>query len=257
MMTERFIREVIFERRPALGVLWLGDPDATQHNHPLGSVAHLEALRQSDSRAREVIEAVATRRAAGEDILLIVGSDHGHQTVTGVIDVAQDLIAAGLKEAEDSRDVVVASNGTSALIYVDPACGDRVPAIHAHLDRVDWADRFGSAETLHSMGQAPHQGLAFAVSMRSSDEPNGQGIRGTSLVAKPNAGKADRLGCGQHGGLGSYEQMPFLMISGTGFVSGAVRQAPAKVVDLAPTILTHLGKPADGMDGVALQQVRA
>lgn len=26
MMTERFIREVLFERRPALGVLWLGDP---------------------------------------------------------------------------------------------------------------------------------------------------------------------------------------------------------------------------------------
>jgi arylsulfatase A-like enzyme len=256
VMTERFIREVIFERRPALGVLWLGDPDATQHNHPLGSDAHLEALRQSGARAAEVIEAVEACRAAGEDILLIVGSDHGHQTVTGVIDIAQDLVSAGLKETEDSRDVVIASNGTSALIYVDPACADRLPAIQAYLDQVDWADRVGSAETLHLMGQAPHQGLAFAVSMRTTNEPNGHGIRGTSLVAKPSAGKADRLGCGQHGGFGSYEQMPFLMISGTGFAPGAIRQAPAKVVDLAPTILVHLGQLADGMDGVALQQVR-
>jgi arylsulfatase A-like enzyme len=257
LMTERFIREVIFERRPALGVLWLGDPDATQHNHPLGSVEFLEALKQSDGRAGEVIEAVEACRAAGEDILLIVGSDHGHQTVTGVIDVARDLIVAGLKDSEDSRDVVIASNGTSALIYVDPTREDRIPVIHAHLDRVEWADRVESGETLHSIGQAPLHGLAFAVSMRSSDEPNGYGIRGTSLVAKPSAGKADRLGCGQHGGFGAYEQMPFLMISGTGFASGAVRQARTEVVDLAPTILAHLGQVTDGMDGVALQQIRA
>jgi arylsulfatase A-like enzyme len=257
IMTERFIRGVIFERRPALGVLWLGDPDATQHNHPLGSVAHLEALRQSDMRAAEVIEAVEVCRAAGEDILLAVGSDHGHQTVTGVIDVVQDLVSAGLKEAEDSRDVVVASNGTSALIYVDPVCADRVPAIQAHLDRVEWAGRIESAETFHRIGQAPHHGLAFAVSMRMTNEPNDHGIPGTSLVVKPGIGKADRLGCGQHGGLGPYEQMPFLMISGTGFAPGTIRQAPARVVDLAPTILTHLGQFANGMDGVALQQIRA
>jgi arylsulfatase A-like enzyme len=257
IMTERFVREVTHERRPALGVLWLGDPDATQHNHPLGSAEFLEALRQSDARASEVIEAVDACRAAGEDILLIVGSDHGHQTVTGIIDIASDLIAAGLKQSVDSRDVVIASNGTSALIYVDPACRDRISAIRTHLDGVEWADRVEAAETLHLIGHAPHHGLAFAVSMRSSDEPNSHGIRGASLAAKPSAGKADRLGCGQHGGFGTYEQMPFLMISGAGFTPGAVRRARAGVVDLAPTILTHLGHVADGMDGVALQQIRA
>jgi len=253
-MTERFVRDVLFERRPALGVLWLGDPDATQHNHPLGSADNLEALKQSDLRAREVMEAVRARRAAGEDILLLVGSDHGHQTVTGIIDVGHDLISAGFKSSEHSRDVVAVSNGTSALVYVHAHCSDRIPALRAYLERADWVGRVVPAEALHSIGQAPHHGLAFAISMRGSDEPNCHGVRGTSLVAKPASGKADRLGCGQHGGSGTYEQLPFLMIDGAGFAPAAVRQTEAAVVDIAPTILAHLGLAADGVDGTALQR---
>ncbi|TKW79348.1 MAG: nucleotide pyrophosphatase [Bradyrhizobium icense] len=254
IMTQRFIDEVLLEQGPALGVLWLGDPDATQHIHPLGSPEYHQALRQSDARAQEVIEAVEQRRTAGEDILLIVGSDHGHQTVSGVIDIEQDLVAAGLKDSESSRDVVVSSNGTSALIYVHPNVAGRIAALGQHLARANWAGRVISADTLHLIGQAPHQNLAFAVSMRASDEANVHGVRGTSLVAKPAFGKPDRLGCGQHGGFGTYEQSPFLMISGGGFTPGATRMRTASVVDIAPTILAHLGVAADGMDGAALQE---
>ncbi|MCA6111965.1 alkaline phosphatase family protein [Bradyrhizobium cenepequi] len=253
-MTERFIHEVVFGRRPALGILWLGDPDATQHISPLGSAEHLEALRQSDLRAQEVIEAVEACRARAEDILLMIGSDHGHQTVTSVVDIDQDLVAAGLKDSEPSRDVIVSSNGTSALIYVHPDCSDRLGALAAHLDRAAWAGRIVSADDLHRIGQAPHHQLAFAVSMRANDEPNAYGVRGTSLVAKPSSGKADRLGCGQHGGFGAYEQSPFLMISGNGFAAGKVRETAATVVDIAPTILAHLRLAQDGMDGAALQR---
>jgi arylsulfatase A-like enzyme len=254
MMTERFIRDVLFERRPALGVLWLGDPDATQHNVPLGSPDYLEALKQSDLRAREVIEAVEICRAAGDDILLIIGSDHGHQTVTDVIDIEHDLVAAGLKSSELSRDIVVSSNGTSALVYVHPDCSDRLAALAAHLDQADWVGRVVPASDLELIGQSPLHHLAFAVSMREGDGPNAYGVRGTSLAAKPASGKADRLGCGQHGGLGFYEQMPFLMIDGSGFQAGGVRQTCASVVDLAPTILAHLGEAADRMDGASLQR---
>jgi hypothetical protein len=253
-MTERFIREVLFKRRPALGVLWLGDPDATQHNYPLGSAENLEALKQSDLRAQEVIEAVRTCRAAGEDILLMVGSDHGHQTVTGVIDIEHDFISAGLKDSENSRDVVAVSNGTSALVYVHPDFSGRIPALRAHLERVDWVGRVVPAETLDLIGQAPHHCLAFAISMRASNEPNAYGVRGTSLVAKPASGKADRLGCGQHGGLAAFEQAPFLFVSGNGFVPGLARGEAACVIDIAPTVLAHLGVSRSGMDGRTLQR---
>jgi predicted AlkP superfamily pyrophosphatase or phosphodiesterase len=254
MMTARFIDEVLSERGPALGVLWLGDPDATQHNHPLGSPEYREALRQSDARAREVMDAVEDRRAAGEDILLIIGSDHGHQTVTGVIDIEHDLVTAGLKDSENSHDIVVSSNGTSALIYVHPGAADRIQALGLHLDRADWAGRVISADKLHLIGQAAHHHLAFAVSMRASDEVNMHGVRGTSLAAKPAFGKPDRMGCGQHGGLGTHEQSPFLMISGSGFTPGSTRRSSARVVDIAPTILAHLRLAAGGMNGAALQE---
>jgi hypothetical protein len=253
-MTERFIREVVFKRRPALGVLWLGDPDATQHNYPLGSADNLEALKQSDLRAREVIEAVRTCRAAGEDILLMVGSDHGHQTVTGVIDIEHDFISVGLKDSENSGEVLAVSNGTSALIYVHPDCSGRIPALRAHLERVDWVGRVVPAETFDLIGQAPHHCLAFAISMRASNELNAHGVRGTSLVAKPASGKADRLGCGQHGGLAPFEQAPFLFVSGNGFVPGLAREEAACVIDIAPTVLAHLGVSYSGMDGHTLQR---
>jgi hypothetical protein len=150
--------------------------------------------------------------------------------------------------------VVAVSNGTSALIYVHPDCSGRIPALRAHLERVDWAGRVVPAESLDLIGQAPHHCLAFAISMRAGDEPNAHGVRGTSLVAKPASGKADRLGCGQHGGLAAFEQAPFLLVSGNGFVPGLARQEAARVIDIAPTVLVHLGLPCSGMDGRALQR---
>ncbi|MEO8714873.1 MAG: nucleotide pyrophosphatase, partial [Acetobacteraceae bacterium] len=65
-------------------------------------------------------------------------------------------------------------------------------------------------------------------------------------------GKPDRLGCGQHGGLSAWEQMPFLMIEGAGFTPGDMPRE-ARIVDLASTILCHLGQAFAGLDGVALQ----
>jgi hypothetical protein len=82
-------------------------------------------------------------------------------------------------------------------------------------------------------------------------------VRGLSYESKPVAGKATHLHCGQHGGLAKYEQMPFLMIDGTGFAPGAPFSAPTSPIDIAPTVLAHLQLPAEGMDGRALQRNRA
>jgi arylsulfatase A-like enzyme len=253
VLTERFVNQVLAGNRFPLSVLWLGHPDTTQHDHALGSPEHLAALRQADGHADLVIGAVEELREAGDDVLLIVGSDHGHQTVVGVIDVEAELIDAGLKDAPDSADVVSISNGTAALIYVDQAFEDRTTALHEFLRSRDWAEHVVSADRLGTVGQAPHQQLAFAVSLRSSAEANSYGVPGCSLVAKPT-GKPDRFGCGQHGGLGVFEQSPFLMINGPRFKAGEVRDDPTSIVDIAPTILGHLGLDALGMDGNPLSR---
>jgi arylsulfatase A-like enzyme len=253
-LAERFITEVLVERRPALGVLWLGEPDASSHAHPLGSPMHLDALRQSDATARLLLDAVARLRDAGDDVLLIVCSDHGHQTVRGVIDIEAELIAAKLKQPGDS-DIVTASNGTSALVYVHERAHGRIGAVGDFLAAQPWVGRVIGVHQFAEIGQAPRHSLAFAVDMASTEDVNAFGIPGQSYEAKPAAGKADHLGCGQHGGLARYEQAPFLLIDGKGFTPGAERSEPTSAVDHAPTILTHLGLSAGGMDGRALQRV--
>ena len=253
VMTEHFIAEALGANQPALALLWCAEPDHIQHDVPLGSPEHLAVLAEADRNAGAVIDAVGRLRGSGDEVLLIVGSDHGHETVSGLIDVEGDLIAAGLKSDRGSRDVVSQSNGTAVLIYVAP---ERA-ALHAPLDAFlrsrDWADHVLGPHELASVGQAPHNGLAFAVSMRASTAPNQFGVPGTALAAMPRDGEAHPVGAGQHGGLGAFEQSPFLMIDGDGFAPGATSTRTTRIVDLAPTILTYLRLPATGMDGSALQ----
>ncbi len=255
-MTERFIADALGERQPALAVLWLGEPDHIQHNTALGSPEHLDVLRQADRHAGMAIAAVERRRAAGDDILLIVGSDHGHETVSGVVDIEAELIAAGLKSAANSNDIIAVSSGTSSLIYLHPSAEHRRDSLGDFLASQPWAGQVIGTANLAAVGQAPHYGLALAVSLKADASENEFGIPGRSLAAKPRWGKPDRLGCGQHGGLGRYEQSPVLLIDGPGFAAGAARDAAVHVTDLAPSIMRHLGIPAPGMDGRPLQQAR-
>lgn len=252
-MTERFVTEALGPSGPALSVIWFGEPDHIQHEKPLGSPEHLDVLREADRNLGTIIAAIDRLREDGDEVLLIAGSDHGHETVTGIIDIEAGLVAAGLKASLDSDDVVIAANGTSALIYVHPDHLKRLDPLDDFLRTRFWAGSVAGPDDLGAVGQAAHGGLAFAVSMKGDDAPNGFGVPGSCLAVKPQGGKVDRLGFGQHGGLNAYEQSPVLVIDGPGFAGGAVRTAPAAIVDIAPTVLSHLGLVAEGLDGTALQ----
>jgi arylsulfatase A-like enzyme len=252
-MTGRFIDEVLIERRPPLAILWLAEPDATQHSVPLGSPQHLAVLAEADANARRVVEAADRLREKGDDVLLILCSDHGHQTVSRLIDVEAELIAEGLKAGRDSDDVVTPTSGTSTLVYVHPRHADKAAAIGQFLSEQDWIDRVIPGPELASVGQAARGGLSFAVSLKSDEEPNAFGVPGRSCESLPVPGKVTHLDCGQHGGLARYEQMPFLMIDGPGFAEGTTSSAATSPIDIAPTSLAHLQLPAQGMDGRPLQ----
>ena len=186
-MTLRFVEEVLFDRRPALALLWMGEPDASQHVMPLGSPQHLAVLRQADANLARVVEAVDRLRDKGDDVLLIACSDHGHQTVSRVIDIEAELVAVGLKEGRQSGDIVTPTSGTSTLVYVHPDHAAKTGDIGAFLSSRDWVDRVVPAAELASVGQAPHQSLAFAISLKSDDEPNAFGVRGHSYESRPAA----------------------------------------------------------------------
>jgi len=250
VMTERFVEEALNHRKPSLAVIWLGHPDTTQHVVPLGSPAHLHALATADWHAGRVIEAAVRLRDDGEDILLIVGSDHGQVTANGTIDVEAELVAAKLKANRESPDLVVAANGTAVLLYLDHRCKDRATDVIGFLKSCPWVDRVIAEDGLWEVGLGPQHGLVAAVTLRNSSEANAYGISGTALTARDSY--MPPPGCGQHGGLAEAEQAPFLLISGTGFAAGAVHRR-SSLVDIAPTVLAHLGLPATGMDGRPLQ----
>lgn len=252
--TERFASEVVLERRPDFALLWTAEPDTSQHALALGSEAHHQVLAKADRHVGLVLRSVEQARGSGEDVLFLVGSDHGHETVTEVVDIAGELIGAGLKADAASDDVMVAPNGTAALIYVDSALGDRIPQIDRFLRAQVWAGQVFAADDLESGAGLPlGGGLAFAVAMAADEGLNPHGVPGRSFAAKPVAGKGDRIGFGQHGGLGRYEQSPVLIIEGDGFDGGRSVATRSSAVDIAPTVLRFLGLPFEQLDGRPLQ----
>jgi arylsulfatase A-like enzyme len=248
-MTDRFLDEVLRRRRPALAVLWLCEPDHTQHGHPLGSPEHLAAVAGADSCAARVAAAV---EAEGDDVLLVLCSDHGHETIDKVIPLEAMLIEAGLKAALGSSDLVVASNGTSASIYLSEGSRHRSGEIVEFLRGQAWIGEVYAGPDLAAVGLSTDTPLAIALTPRNSHGPNPHGVPGTShAIADPLSGDT-HVGCGQHGGLGRYEQQPFLFLRRGGFGRGRRIDAPSSPVDIAPTILRHLGLAGDGMDGTPL-----
>jgi arylsulfatase A-like enzyme len=67
---------------PALSVLWLRDPDTTEHQYGPGAKAVRDALAANDRLLGELLDRLrATGLAASTDV--IVMSDHGHSSVAG------------------------------------------------------------------------------------------------------------------------------------------------------------------------------
>lgn len=253
-LTDWFTSEVLQVRRPRLSVLWLANPDQGMHAGPLGSPTHLDAIAGADRAFAQVERTVEALRDAGEDILFLVGSDHGQETVRERVAVAARLIDAGLKDGPDSTEVVVAPQGGSGLIYVAQAAEGRIPAILSFLEAQPYiAEVFHGAEMLH-LGQRPENGLHIAFAMARSPEPNEFGVAGliTVCVSDEKPGKPE--GFGSHGGLGDFERHPFLIANGGGFAPGTVETGVTRLIDVAPTVMRYLGLSRDGMDGLALPQ---
>ena len=116
VLTDKFI-SILMERPPSVATLWLSEPDKTMHAFPLGSPQHLMALREVDMHVGAVAETVERLRDRGHDVLLLVGSDHGHESVTETVPVERRLYEAGFKVGLESPEIVVAPQGSSAFIH--------------------------------------------------------------------------------------------------------------------------------------------
>jgi len=250
-MTDRFCAEIVEGRAPALALMWLSEPDYTGHHSPLGSPQHRAAIAAADRCVRQVFETVRRLDPSGDDIIFIAGSDHGMETISEAVDVSGLLVAAGLKAAPGSSDVVVAPQGTSATIFFSEAARDRAPAAADFLRRENWAGRVVAGAQLAHVGLPTDTALQVAVAMATDGRVNPHGVQGYgAIVANPEDSES-KIGFGQHGGLGANEQSPFLIVEGGGFAARReTRQS--SLIDVAPTVLRHLRIDHDDMDGRAL-----
>ena len=250
-MTDRFCAEIVAERAPALALMWLSEPDYTGHHSPLGSPQHREAIAAADRCVRQVFETVRRLDPSGEDILFMTGSDHGMETVDETIDLDGRLIEAGLKSAPASSEVVVAPNGTSALLYFADPAGTLVGQVSRFLETEEWVGRTFVGPELAAAGLPTGSPMQIAVTLKPDERTNPHGVPGHSHVVRDALEPKDATGFGQHGGLGKNEQRPFLFISGGGFTP-ALRHGRSSLIDIAPTVLRHLALSSTGMDGRAL-----
>jgi type I phosphodiesterase/nucleotide pyrophosphatase len=248
-MTERFCREVIEERKPAISFTWLCDPDHTLHGVPLGSPAHAEALSGAERCVLQIVRTVERLRAKGEEILLLVGSDHGQETIGAAVSIEDWLAERGLWRQLEAGDVAVAGQGTSALLYATDAGRAALTAVLDAMRREPWADGVLAGDDLGRYGFAAEGGVVAAVNMARRPDANRYGVLGKRWVVA-EGDKPVPVGSGQHGGWGPDETRPFLMLN-DGRMTG-VRAAPSNLVDIAPTIVSYLGLPVEGFDGTHL-----
>src|SRR5262249_22389956 len=165
----RLCDEVLRGRAPALSVLWLSEPDHTGHHTPLGSPAHRRAIASADANVRRVAETVTALDPSGERILFVVGSDHGMETVDKTIDLDGLLLEAGLKRALNSSDVVVAPNGTAALLYFAEPTGALVAQVARFLKTQDWIGRTFVGSALAEAGLPTGTAAQIALTQRHDD----------------------------------------------------------------------------------------
>jgi hypothetical protein len=249
-MTERFCAEVLCERRPAIAVLWLANPDHTLHGAPLGSPAHHEALCASERCVRLVVETVERLRRAGDDILLLIGSDHGQETIGDGLDLEGWLAEFGLGAALASGQIAVAGQGTAALLYASaegrPGLRDALAAMREE----EWADGVVPEDGLHALHYAAQGGVVAAVNTARREDANPYGVPGRRwCISDPSA--PPKIGYGQHGGWGPDETRPFLLLNAADLAPGVLHR-PSSLVDIAPTLLAFLGLPGEGLDGAPL-----
>jgi arylsulfatase A-like enzyme len=249
-MTQRFCTEVLTWRRPAVAVLWLAHPDATLHGAPLGSPAHLDALRHADRCVAEVLYTVRRLREEGDHVLLLAGSDHGQETIAGSVDLDAWLCAQGLAHEVEAGHVAVAGQGTAALLYATEAGRPALLDVLERLRREPWVDEVETGDALRARGLEARHGIVAAVNMARVAGSNAHGVRGMRwTVDEP--GKTKVPGHGEHGGWGADETRPFLIVDHADMAPAVIDQ-PTGLVDIAPTVLDFLGLPYGGVDGRSL-----
>jgi predicted AlkP superfamily pyrophosphatase or phosphodiesterase len=250
---------------PAFSILWLGEPDLSQHETAPGSPAALAAIKSSDTNLGRVLAALEEKGVRSNTDVMVV-SDHGFSTIAQANDLSKVLKAAGLNavgdlELEDNENVqpgeiLMIGNGGSVLFYVVAHDQAIIRKLIATLQQSDFAGvifskdggrgAFAFSQALIDSSKGPDVVMAF----RWTEEKNEFGAKG--LI---NSDWNRKAGRGTHATLSPFDVHNTLVAAGPDFRAGQVDELPTGNVDIAPTVLRVLKiKPAKPMDGRVLEE---
>ncbi|WP_129666531.1 alkaline phosphatase family protein, partial [Phytoactinopolyspora endophytica] len=221
-----FTDYVLPELDPDVALIWMTEPDVTQHAHHAGSDRFRSVLRHVDHCVGRILE-----RIDPDTTDVVVASDHGATAmITPPVDVTGELVSAGLKAGRQSDDVIVVNNG-SIGIHLPSHDADRIAALVEFLQRQPWsgplftpahtpdaadldvlaqgwADGTFSLELIHAASRRGRPDILLAPWWTS--EPNQFGVPGTTAFAPGASGT-------NHGSLSPWDITSTLIASGPSF----------------------------------------
>jgi arylsulfatase A-like enzyme len=261
----RCLAEAFWEREvPRYSVLWLSEPDYSQHEHGPGSPEALAAIRSCDRRLGVVLAELDRRGLRAQTDVMVV-SDHGFSTIGANADVAATLRGEGIParvtwdQPPSKGDVVVVGNGGSVLLYVTGRGEDRIRQVVRTLQHQRFAGviftrkpipgTFPLAEAMIAAPTAPD--VVVATHWVHSDPTHAHPI---SLVFNDGYSEYD-AGCGMHVTLCPTDLHNTAVACGPDFRRGLADPLPSGNVDIAPTLLWLMGvPPPKRLDGRVLSE---
>ena len=252
---------------PSLSILWLGEPDLTQHETAPGAPAALAAIKSADQNLAAVLASLDQRNARGTTDVFVV-SDHGFSTIERSIDLLKILNDAGFNAKSEFEhepkpgEIMLAGNGGTILFYVVGHDKAIIRRLVEFLQQSNFAGviftkdpmegTFGLAQANMNLAEgkdAPDVVIAF----RWNGSKNQFGIPGMIDADWQRA-----AGKGTHLTLSRFDMHNILIVAGPDFRRGETDDLPSGNIDLAPTILQVLGiKLPQQLDGRILSEAKA
>jgi arylsulfatase A-like enzyme len=246
---------------PAYSLLWLSEPDYSQHPAAPGSPKALAALESSDRKLAAVLAELERRKRRDKTDVFVV-SDHGFSTVERGVDVCAELQKAGFPAQRgftsppQPGQILVNGVAGSVLLYIVGHDGATSRKLVEFLQKQDFTGvifardkmegAFALGEANVNSAAAPDVMFAFRWSTNTSR----LGALGMLTVD----GGRNTSG-GAHTSLSRFDMHNTLVAAGPDLKRRFTDTDPTGNTDLAPTILWLLGvKPAAPMDGRVLSE---
>lgn len=245
---------------PKYSLLWLSEPDATQHADGVGHANALAAIENSDRLLGEILKKLEEKKVKDETDIMVV-SDHGFSTILKSQDVVEVLKKAKIRAARkhedpEKGDVLVVGLGGSSCFYVYEHDETVIRTLVEFLQTTDFAGVIFSR--LRIEGTFPLEAVRLnptnvapdvVVSFRWFADRNDNGVPGLLISDGGTKGK------GTHSSLCRYDMLNTAVAWGPDFKRGYVSDVPSGNIDVTPTVLHILGvKPKTPLDGRVLTE---